>query len=87
MSFNVRWKRTAKDQLASIWITATDRAAVTTAAQQIDALLETNPASRGESRSGSLRVLDELPLAVVFKVLEQEAKVIVLSVRYTPPRP
>jgi hypothetical protein len=25
MSFNVRWKRTAKDQLASIWITATDR--------------------------------------------------------------
>jgi hypothetical protein len=27
-----------------------------------------------------------LPLAVVFKVHEQEAKVTVLSVRYTPPR-
>ena len=38
MSFKVRWKQTAKDQLASIWINATGRAAVTAAAQQIDAL-------------------------------------------------
>lgn len=86
MSYRVRWKRTAKDQLASIWISAADRASVTAAAQHIDALLQTNPATRGESRSGFRRILIMLPLAVVFKVHEPEQKVTVLSVRYMPPR-
>jgi plasmid stabilization system protein ParE len=86
MNYRVRWKRTAKDQLASIWLNATDRAAVTVAAQRIDVLLQVNPASKGESRSGSQRILIELPLAVVFKVMEEKQKVTVLSVRYVPPR-
>ena len=86
MSYQVRWKRTAKDQLASIWMNAKDRASVTAAAQQIDDWLQTNPGTCGESRSGSRRILVVLPLAVVFKVHEQQEKVTVLSVRYTPPR-
>jgi hypothetical protein len=65
---------------------ATNRASVTAAAQQIDALLLTDAATRGESRSGFRRILVALPLAVVFKVHEPEQKVTVLSVRYTPPR-
>jgi hypothetical protein len=86
MNYHVRWKRTAKDQLATIWMAATDRASVTDAAQQIEALLLTDPATRGESRSGDRRILVLLPLAVVFKVNEEEKKVTVLSVRYSPPR-
>ena len=86
MTYRVRWKNIARDQLATIWMDATDRAAVTAATQQIDAMLQADPDSRGESRPGYRRILIVLPLAVVFKVQEQEQKVIVLSVRYIPPR-
>jgi plasmid stabilization system protein ParE len=91
VTYTVRWTRKAQDrQLTNIWLAATDRRAVTAAAHQVDQLLRTDPASQGESRSGNRRLLIVRPLAVMFKVIEAERRVVVFSVRpygAGPPRP
>jgi len=59
---------------------APDRNAVTDAANQIDSLLERSPEQQGESRPGGRRILILLPLAVLFRVNEQDKIVAVLKV-------
>lgn len=82
MRYVVEWTRTARNrQLAAIWLAAKNRNAVTAATHEIDSLLEFDPSSKGESRSGSHRILIVEPLAVVFKVLETQKRVRVFSVR------
>ena len=87
MSFKVVWKPSVKQGLASIWIKATNRRAVTQAANKIDQCLETDPMSQGESRSGTTRILIVSPLAVAYEVDETDRVVFVLSVRQLPDRP
>jgi plasmid stabilization system protein ParE len=81
MSYEVRWKRTARDQLANLWVSAANRRAVTDAANALDAQLQRDPLTCGEGVPGERRVLIEMPLVVVYRVREREKKVIVLSVR------
>jgi plasmid stabilization system protein ParE len=73
------WKGRAERQLAETWSNAADRRAVTAAANSIDRMLQTDPQTHGESRSGGRRVLVVPPLAIAFEIHEQ---VLVLSVRY-----
>jgi hypothetical protein len=61
MIYTVIWQPSAEAALATLWNDALDRAAVTSAADTIDALLRQNPSSRGESRSGNFRVLFVAP--------------------------
>ncbi len=70
MKYTVTWKSSVKMRLADIWMTAPDRKAVTTAADAIDGLLRGSPLDQGESRSGTVRILVVLPLAVVYEVRE-----------------
>ena len=86
MTFTVLWKPSAETRLASIWTDSSDRGAVTSAANQIDALLHSDPASRGESRSGTTRILIVPPLAVTFEVHDLDRTVYVLAVRHLPRR-
>jgi plasmid stabilization system protein ParE len=81
--FTVGWVRSALDDLADIWTQADagDRAAISAAANRIDRLLSTNPSDQGESRSKARRLLVELPLVVVFEIVEQDRFVRVLQVR------
>jgi plasmid stabilization system protein ParE len=80
MIFTVVWIPKAEAMLARIWNAAKDRAAVAEAADRIDALLKRDPLTVGESRSGSLRVLYSLPLAVHYEVSEMDRLVRVLRV-------
>jgi hypothetical protein len=57
MSFAVVWRPSAELQLADLWTTATDRNAVTAAANRIDADLACDPLSAGESRAGNTLLL------------------------------
>jgi hypothetical protein len=68
MKYTVLWKPTAEADLASLWADALDRSDVASAANQIDVLLQTDPETRGESRSGSDRILVVPPLAVTLEV-------------------
>jgi hypothetical protein len=56
------------------------RVDVTAGANRIDKLLEKDPLAVGESRDKDRRVLIELPLGVLYKVIVPERKVIVLRV-------
>jgi hypothetical protein len=52
MSYTVAWKPSAEQDLASLWTSASDRQAVTDAANRIDALLRVDPNTQGESGQG-----------------------------------
>jgi hypothetical protein len=84
MNFTAVYKPSAEAMLAHLRNTASDRDAVTRAANHIDALLRRDPLAQGESRSGNVRVLFIPPLGVHFKVRAQDRIVEVLKVWRVP---
>lgn len=68
MKYSVLWAPDAENDLAAIWLSAADRAAVRAAGDQIDALLKTDAHLRGESRQDRVRILVVRPLAVEIEV-------------------
>ena len=80
MKYTVLWTRNAERRLAALWMAATDREAVATAANAIDVALRGNSPDCGESRSGDRRILHEPPLAVIFRVSEADRSATVLDV-------
>ncbi len=85
MSFTVVWKKSAENELADLWVKhPRDRAHLTNAANQIDAVLRTDPHLLGDSHSESTRVLLVPPLGVIFRVAEADRLVRVLAVWYIP---
>ncbi len=85
MRYTVTWKESALDELAMLWMSATDRAAVSNASNEIDRLLLNNPHTRGESREEQDRILSVSPLTIDFRVLPDDLLVQVLSVRLHQP--
>lgn len=80
MNFRVLWTPVAEQQLADLWISASDRGAITAAANEVDRLLAANPLAQGESRFDQLRVTFEAPLGVEYEVHEADRLVYVLAV-------
>jgi hypothetical protein len=80
--YQVRWKRTAQEELADVWLTATsdDREAVTRAAQNLDQQLRIDAHELGESRPGDERIVFDSPLAAVFEVDQEHSVVRVLQI-------
>jgi len=81
VNFEVFWKPKAEADLAALWTSASDRSAITAAANTLDETLRRNPLSAGESRSGDTRILIVPPLVVVFRVFEEDQKVWIVTVR------
>jgi hypothetical protein len=67
MSYNVRWRPAAERQLARIWTDATDKAAVTRAADAFDAAIGRDAMQVGESRPGGRRIAFGLPLGFLYQ--------------------
>jgi len=78
MKWHVAWRRSARNDLAGLWLDPALRAAITDAANRIDKSLEKDPLAVGESRDKDRRVLIELPLGIIYKVNSVDYKVIVL---------
>lgn len=68
MSYNVFWLASAEQELAHLWVSASDRADISAAADKIDATPARAPLSFGESRGGVTRIAFCPPLAVLFDV-------------------
>jgi plasmid stabilization system protein ParE len=79
MRFTVTWHPSAEQELAEIWLQASDQGAISTAANAIDQLLAVNPAMQGEEFYGD-RLLVVLPLAVTFTASEPDRTVRILQV-------
>jgi plasmid stabilization system protein ParE len=80
MTYTVDWLPDAEEELAAIWLAASDRGAVTGAAHRIDLRLRDNPEEQCESRSGGRRILFDKPLGVLFHVNASERHVNVVHV-------
>jgi hypothetical protein len=78
--FLVRWKQSALDRLAELWLEADNRSAISAAIEEIDRTLASAPASAGESRSDTTRVFFVSPVGVFFDVNEVDQIVSVLRV-------
>jgi plasmid stabilization system protein ParE len=68
MKYAVVWSPDAENDLAAIWVDATDRAAVTAAGDELDVILREDAHLKGESRHGRVRILFLAPLAIEFEV-------------------
>ena len=83
MKHEVRWTDEADQQLAAIWMAATDRNAITTAANQIESTLKRDPLTAGESRTEGDRILFDAPLVVYYRLDSKSGDVWVVSVNRT----
>jgi hypothetical protein len=79
MRFTVIWSQFALDQLADLWLNATDRNAVTVAQHQIDQLLRVDPDLQGVPFFGD-RALVVLPLRIRYSINQMDMMVEVLDV-------
>jgi hypothetical protein len=78
--FIVRWVPEALNELATIWMQASDRTEITAAVARIDRQLQDDPEDQGESRDEGRRILLESPLGVMFRVQPADRTVFVLTV-------
>lgn len=66
MKYTVTWKPSAENRLVELWLNATDRAAVTAAANELEKMLQIDPHGQGESRADGSRVLFVPPLGALY---------------------
>jgi hypothetical protein len=84
MNYTVLWSRSAQSELAELWISAVDRAALSAAADLMDAALASNPFDCGESREQSeFRIMFAYPLAIELQVNQIKRTVVVAAVWQT----
>jgi hypothetical protein len=78
--YRVAWLEAAVAQVAEAWVDADSslRAAITAAANEIDATLREAPYDTGESRSEGRRLLIVPPLGAVFHIDAQRRTVVIL---------
>jgi hypothetical protein len=79
--YTVVWDSAAQDELAEIWISPSNRAAVTVAAHFIDSELSHDASSRGAFVAEGLRALLAPPLRLLFTVNEGDRMVEVVLIR------
>lgn len=80
MTYAVAWLPDAEQELAAIYMNASDPSAISQASNLIDYRLARNPAQEGESRPNGRRILLVSPLGVIFRVSEDDRLVTVSHV-------
>jgi len=81
MNYQVDWAPTAEQQLASIWLAATDRGAVNDAVDWLDSELTLDPLRFGVPIDSSVHRLGSFDIiAIEFEVIEDDKRVIVHGV-------
>jgi hypothetical protein len=65
VNYTVTWTPTAEQELAAVWLAASDRDAVTTDSHRLDQDLARDPYDRGFERNASVnRTATDLPLGI-----------------------
>jgi hypothetical protein len=85
MIFTVLYSQAAQNRLIELCVAhfSTDLAAITAAANAIDAKLRHDPQSQGEISFDTVRTWTVAPLTVDFEVDEDNCKVHVIAVTYS----
>jgi hypothetical protein len=82
--FRVEWEPAAEDELARIWLRASDPLSVTAAQAQADQLLSRDPVKYGRHLSEGLYCLDVPPLVLTYTIDPTKRLVEVTWVRSSP---
>jgi len=82
--FAVIWLPNVLSDLATLWVQAPNRRAVTDAQARIDQLLGANPTGHGRHLSEGLYHLHVPPLAVTYTIDTNRRRVEVTSVHHVP---
>lgn len=85
MTYTVVWTENAQSDLLRLWLESTNRALITRAADAIDPTLRIDPVLRGETYSASTRLLTIPPLLVLYRIVEEDRMVRILSIQPAPP--
>ncbi len=80
MKFTVTWMPSAEQQLAHLWMNASDRQAVADSANRIDRTLKHHADTKGEPLGPFLALYDE-PLSVLYMLDAEDRMVRVIQVR------
>lgn len=80
MKYTVVWAPAAEQELARLWNDASDRGAISDAANVLDRELARDAGRLGESRPTGLRIAHCLPLGIRFAVSERDRVVRVVAV-------
>jgi hypothetical protein len=83
-SFTVDWTPAAEDELADIWLQATDRNAVTAAQAALEKRLEQDPTGYGQHHSEGLYSITVPPLHAFYSIDFARQFVQVTDVREVP---
>lgn len=78
--YTVVWHVDAQAQLAKLWLDATDRQAVTQAADAVDVILALDAPTKGIAVEGDLQELILPPLQLLFGVSEPDRIVKIVNV-------
>ena len=78
--YTVVWHDDALNQLAQIWMDASDRDSVTAATNAIDRQLADDASAKGTAVEGDLRLSSIPPLRVLFAVIEADRLVRILDI-------
>jgi hypothetical protein len=84
MKYTVVWTQEAEAELATAWVDAPSSALrneITANVAAIEGALRTQPGETGESREGTVRMAVVGPVGIVFRVLEDDCLVQVVSLR------
>ena len=82
--YTVEWTTTAEDQLAEIWLLASDPQAVVATVAVIDAQLARNPLGHGLQVHEGLLKIRVPPLTVFYEVHPSRSLVEVSALAYAP---
>jgi hypothetical protein len=80
MKFTVIWRPEAEEELAQLWVDASDRNAIARAAISFDAALRRAPLDVGESQNEPTRLAFIDPFAFIFDVFPDDCRVLVKTV-------
>jgi plasmid stabilization system protein ParE len=80
MKYTVILTPAAEQDLARVWMNASDRNAVTAASHLIDRLLANDPEKQGAPRFDTVRTMSIPPLGVDYEIVEDDRIVYVLTV-------
>jgi hypothetical protein len=83
MKYTVTWKPRALQQLADIWLEATDKETVSAAVARIDRHLEEHASSSAAHLFGS-KLIAARPLVVMYDVSHDDCLVQIVRVGYRP---
>lgn len=79
MNFSITWTNNALNQLATIWMAAANRNAVTAAVHAIDVALAAAPHTVGTQVFDTVYEYTRPPLGVEYEVIDADCRVFVLS--------